>query len=115
MFKNPYSAQRRRIHAFARAWARAKMGPGYHAHGGMRRGILMHVVSDYAINWLSQHGEMPTGVHTARAARPMPAMHTTLPVLEVDFTPLHRLASGLRTDQQPQQAAGLYQGSPATP
>jgi hypothetical protein len=109
-----FSAQRRRIIAFATGWAKAKMGPGYHAHGGMRRGILTHVVSDYAINWLAQHGEMPTGVHTARATRGMHGMHTQFPVLEVDFTPLHRLASSGKSRQQP-LAEDPSQGSPAAP
>jgi hypothetical protein len=114
MFKNTFSAQRRRIHAFAIAWAKAKMGPGYHAHGGMRRGMLMHVVTDYAVNWLAQHGEMPTGVHKARATRSVPGFYVDYPVLEVDFTPLHRLASSGKSRQQP-QAAGPSQGSPAEP
>jgi hypothetical protein len=101
MFKNTFSAQRRRIHAFAIAWAKAKMGPGYHAHGGMRRGVLMHVVTDYAVNWLAQHGEMPTGVHTARATRKLHFCSGPLPVLEVDFTPLHRLASSGKSQPEP--------------
>ena len=48
MWKNPYSAQRRRIQAFAVAWAKADMGPGYHAHGGMARGVRVSVITDYA-------------------------------------------------------------------
>jgi hypothetical protein len=57
----------------------------------MARGRLAHVLIDYALNWLAQHGEMPTGVHTARAIRPVPGFYVDYPVLEVDFTPLHRM------------------------
>ncbi len=79
------------------------MGPGYHAHGGMARGVRVAVISDYAVNWLAQHGEMATGVHTCRATRKID-FRSSPPTFTVDFTPLHRLASG--TGPQPQQAAG---------
>jgi hypothetical protein len=99
--KNPYSAQRRRIHAFAKVWTKAYIGPG--PHRWPRIAIPMHTVMEYALNWLAQHGEMPTGVHKCKAVRPIRGLHTTYPVLEVDFTPLHRLASpGSGTDPQPQ-------------
>ncbi|TIM38305.1 hypothetical protein [Mesorhizobium sp.] len=91
MVKSRFSSQRRRIHAFAREWAKAKMGPGYHAHGGQRRAVLMHVVTDYALNWLAQHGEMPDGVHTARAKRIVPGLCSKPPVLEVDYSRLHHV------------------------
>lgn len=107
------SAQRRRILAFARAWAKADMGPGYHAHGGMRRGVRVAVITDYAANWLAQHGEMPTGIHTARATRKI-SFCANSPEFEVDFTPLHRLASSGKSRQQP-LAADPCQGSPAAP
>ena len=87
MRKNPYSAQRRRIHAFAVAWAKADMGPGYHAHGGMARGVRVHVVTDYAVNWLAQHGAMPTGVHKARATRKIDFCSSP-PTFTVDYTGL---------------------------
>lgn len=88
--KNRYSARRRRIHAFAIAWAKAEMGPGYHAHGGMRRGVLAHVITDYAVNWLAEHSAMPDGVHICRARRPLPWCSGPFPVLTVDFSSLHR-------------------------
>ncbi|RWA80838.1 hypothetical protein [Mesorhizobium sp.] len=114
--RNKFSSQKRRIIAFAKKWADAKMGPGYHAHGAMRRGVYMHVITDYATNWLAEHGEMPTGVHTARATRPLSYCSSGLPTLTVDFSPLHRLgSSGSGTGLQPQPAADPCQGSPATP
>ncbi|MER8570645.1 hypothetical protein NKH19_00680 [Mesorhizobium sp. M1338] len=91
MYKNRFSAQRRRIHAFARAWAKAYLGPGPHRPPSIAVGA--HVVTDYAVNWLAEHGEMPNGIHTARATRSIPGFYTTYPALEVDFSPLHRLAS----------------------
>ena len=58
------------------------MGPGYPGHGGMARGVRVFVLTDYAINWLAQHGEMPTGVHKAPAVRRHPMIYaTSLPVL----------------------------------
>ena len=65
-----------------------------------------HPVADYAINWLAQHGEMPTGIHTARATRPIRGFYTTYSPQEVDFTSLHRLASSGKS-QQPLQAPAL--------
>jgi len=69
------------------------MGPGYHAHGGMRRGLLMHVVTDYAVNWLAEHGELPDGVHVCRKVRRLSWTRPPYPVLTVDFSPLHRRAT----------------------
>ena len=112
MIKNQYSAQRRRIHAFAMAWAKAKSGPRPASPQAIA--WKAHPVSDYAINWLAQHGEMPTGVHIARATRPLPGSTRTYPPQEVDFTPLHRLASSGKGQTQP-QAAGPSQGSRAAP
>src|SRR4051812_23113710 len=51
MIKNQYSAQRRRIHAFAIALAKAKLGPGPHRPQAI--GVMAHPISDYAINWHS--------------------------------------------------------------
>ena len=85
MLKNRFSSQRRRIHAFAKAWAKAKLGPGPHRPQSIA--IKAHVVSDYATNWLAQHGEMPTGVHTARATRPLWFCSGSFSPQEVDFTP----------------------------
>jgi hypothetical protein len=98
--KNKISAQRRRIIAFARAWAKADMGPGYHAHGGMARGMRMAVLTDYATNWLAQHGEMPTGVHTARATRKIDFCSRP-PTFTVDFTALHRRLPAAAGTRQP--------------
>ena len=89
VFKNQFSAQRRRIHAFAKAWAKAKLGPGPHRPQSIA--VKAHPVSDYALNWLAQHGEMPTGVHIARATRAIPGFYATYSPQKVDFTPLHRL------------------------
>ncbi|RWM25186.1 MAG: hypothetical protein EOR74_21040 [Mesorhizobium sp.] len=114
-FKNRFSAQRQRIHAFAVAWAKADMGPGYHAHGGMARGLRVAVITDYATNWLAEHGEMPDGVHTCRATRKIDFCSSP-PSFTVDFSPLHRLASsGKGTGRQQQPAADPVQGSPAEP
>jgi hypothetical protein len=60
-----------------------------HAHGGMQRAILCHVVSDYVTNWLAQHGEMPTGLHKAHTVRRRPMIYTiSLLVLTADLRPL---------------------------
>ena len=85
MWRNHHSAQRRRIHDFAVAWAKADMGPGYHAHGGMARGVRVFVISAYAANRLAPYGEMTTGVHRCKAVRRLDFC-TRPPVLTVDFT-----------------------------
>lgn len=112
MIENQYSAQLRRIHAFSIAWAKAKLGPGLHRP--MAIAVKAHPVGDYAVNWLAQHDEMPTGVHIKRATRGLHSIHTDYLPHEVDFTPLHRLASSGKRQPQP-QAAGPSQGDAATP
>jgi hypothetical protein len=47
----------------------------------MRRGVLMHVSTDYALNWLAEHGEMPSGVHACRAIRGISFCSSPLVVL----------------------------------
>ncbi len=90
ILKNRFSSQRRRIIAFAKAWAKADLGPGPHRPQAI--GVRAHVITDYATNWLAQHGEIPTGVHTARATRKL-NWCSSLPTLNVDFSPLHRRGS----------------------
>jgi hypothetical protein len=87
--KNRYSSQKRRIYAFARTWTKAYVGPGPHRWPTLA--IPTHTVMEYALNWLAEHGDMPTGVHKCKAVKPIPNLHATYPVLTVDFTPLHRL------------------------
>ena len=63
--------------------------------------------------WLAQHGEMPTGVHSCKAVRKCDFCSSPIyPALLVEFTPLRRLANGERVPA-PLMPAGQPGGTSA--
>ena len=57
----------------------------------MARGALVHLVADYAGNWLAEHREMPTGVHQAQGQQAASDGVHRLANADRRFTTLHGL------------------------
>lgn len=75
------SAKHKLIDSAALTWAKSTY-QGRHYQGLALRSCA---VSDYARNWLAQHGQLPSGVHRVRLIRRLPWCRPPYPRHIIDF------------------------------